>query len=104
MKYNLFAVPAIVVGLTLSAIPAAQADMPKEDTIKGAKDHPMLTRFAESKLVGYNMKEYDEVEFPVDKKSSAWKESGPVLRTTTPRSDRASRSCATIRQPCKRPV
>lgn len=41
--------------------PLAYAQMPPNDTIKGAKDHPLLSRFAGSKLVGYEVKDFDEV-------------------------------------------
>jgi outer membrane protein OmpA-like peptidoglycan-associated protein len=41
------------------AATAALADMPKQDTAKGGKDHPLLSRFAGAKLVGYAAKEYD---------------------------------------------
>lgn len=44
------------------------AAMPPEDTVKGAKDHPLLSRFAGSKLVGYAVKEFDEMELPAGKK------------------------------------
>ena len=43
------------------------AEMPKEDTVKNAKDHPLLSRFAGSKLVGYGTKEFDEVSLPAGK-------------------------------------
>jgi OmpA-OmpF porin, OOP family len=42
--------------LTLAAT-TALADMPKQDTVKAGKDHPLLSRFAGSKLVGYAAKE-----------------------------------------------
>jgi OmpA-OmpF porin, OOP family len=44
------------------------AAMPTEDTVKGAKDHPLLSRFAGSKLVGFAVKEFDEVDLPAGKK------------------------------------
>ncbi len=39
----------------------ARAEMPPQDTVKGAKDHPLLSRFEGSKMVGYGLKEFDEV-------------------------------------------
>lgn len=36
----------------------AQAAMPAQDTVKNGKDHPLLSRFAGAKLVGYEAKEY----------------------------------------------
>lgn len=39
----------------------AQAEMPPQDTVKGAKDHPLLSRFEGAKMVGYGLKEFDEV-------------------------------------------
>lgn len=44
------------------------AAMPTEDTVKAAKDHPMLSRFAGSKLVGFAVKEFEEVDLPAGKK------------------------------------
>lgn len=49
------------------AAPLAFADMPPKDTIKGAQDHPLLSRFTGSKLVGYEVKEFDEVTLPAGK-------------------------------------
>lgn len=46
----------------------ALAEMPKEDTVKGAKDHPLLSRFTGAKLVAYSMKEFEEVELVAGKK------------------------------------
>ena len=46
----------------------ALAQMPEQDTVKGAKDHPLLSRFAGSKLVGYGLKEFDEVTLPAGKR------------------------------------
>lgn len=45
----------------------AHAQMPKADTVKGAKDHPLLSRFAGSMLVGYNSKTFDAVELVAGK-------------------------------------
>jgi outer membrane protein OmpA-like peptidoglycan-associated protein len=58
---------AIVTGIAaLSSV--AQAQMPAQDTVKGAKDHPLLSRFDGSKLVGYDVKEFDEVMLPAGKR------------------------------------
>jgi outer membrane protein OmpA-like peptidoglycan-associated protein len=46
---------------------AAQADMPEADTVRNGKDHPLLSRFAGSRLVGYGFKEFDEVQLPAGK-------------------------------------
>jgi len=48
--------------------PLARAQMPAQDTVKGAKDHPLLSRFEGSKLVGYGVKEFDEVVLPAGKR------------------------------------
>ncbi|HWW70074.1 MAG TPA: DUF4892 domain-containing protein, partial [Duganella sp.] len=48
--------------------PLAHGQMPAQDTIKGAKDHPLLSRFDGSKLVGYGVKEFDEVMLPAGKR------------------------------------
>ncbi|TFW31168.1 OmpA family protein [Duganella callida] len=40
---------------------AAHAAMPAQDTVKGAQDHPLLSRFSGARLVGYGVKEFDEV-------------------------------------------
>jgi OmpA-OmpF porin, OOP family len=42
-------------------------DMPKADTVKGAADHPMLSRFAGSALVGYGVQQFEEVTLPAGK-------------------------------------
>ncbi|GJI95987.1 membrane protein [Duganella caerulea] len=47
---------------------AAQAQMPAQDTVKGGKDHPLLSRFEGSKMVGYGLKEFDEVMLPAGKR------------------------------------
>ncbi|MYM98564.1 OmpA family protein [Duganella vulcania] len=47
---------------------AAQAQMPAQDTAKGGKDHPLLSRFEGSKMVGYGLKEFDEVMLPAGKR------------------------------------
>jgi outer membrane protein OmpA-like peptidoglycan-associated protein len=55
--------------LLIAALPSlAYAEMPPKDTIKGAQDHPLLSRFADSKLVGYDVKEFDEVVLPAGKR------------------------------------
>ena len=48
--------------------PFAHGQMPAQDTVKGAKDHPLLSRFEGSKLVGYGVKEFDEVLLPAGKR------------------------------------
>lgn len=40
---------------------AIATEMPKEDTVKNAKDHPLVSRFNGAKLTGYRLKEFDEV-------------------------------------------
>jgi len=49
--------------------PAAHAGgMPAQDTVKNAKDHPLLSRFEGAKMVGYGLKEFDEVMLPAGKR------------------------------------
>ncbi len=43
--------------------------MPKADTVPGAKDHPLLSRFAGAILVGYGAKAFDEVSLPAGKQA-----------------------------------
>jgi OmpA-OmpF porin, OOP family len=57
----------IIMGLSMPMLALAAAEMPKEDTVKGAKDHPLLSRFTGSKLVGSVIKEFDEVELVAGK-------------------------------------
>jgi OmpA-OmpF porin, OOP family len=57
----------IIIGLSVPLLALAAAEMPKEDTVKGAKDHPLLSRFTGSKLVGSVIKEFDEVELVTGK-------------------------------------
>lgn len=52
----------------LGAASLAHAQMPAADTIKGAKDHPLLSRFEGSVLVGYDVKEFDEATLPAGKR------------------------------------
>ena len=56
-----------VAALALGSIGLAQAAMPPQDTVKGAKDHPLLSRFAGAKLVGYEAKEYIDVQLVAGK-------------------------------------
>jgi outer membrane protein OmpA-like peptidoglycan-associated protein len=58
----------LLLGATLAS--AVYADMPAKDIGKGAKDHPLLSRFADSKIVGYDFKEFDEVTIPAGKRGA----------------------------------
>ena len=53
------------------AMPAAHAAMPPQDTVKGAKDHPLLSRFEGARLVGYDRKEYEEASLPAGKRTGS---------------------------------
>jgi len=55
--------------LTVALSVARAAEMPTADTVTDAKDHPLLSRFAGSQLVGYQVKEFEEVELPAGKKA-----------------------------------
>jgi outer membrane protein OmpA-like peptidoglycan-associated protein len=52
----------------IGAASLAHAKMPAEDTVKGAKDHPLLSRFEGSKMVAYEVKEFDETSLPASKR------------------------------------
>ncbi len=54
--------------LCLGAASLAHGKMPAADTVKGAKDHPLLSRFEGAKLVGYDVKEFDEAMLPAGKR------------------------------------
>ncbi|MTV41616.1 OmpA family protein [Duganella radicis] len=54
--------------LCAAVAPLAHAQMPPQDTVKGAKDHPLLSRFTGAKLVGYEVKEFDEALLPAGKR------------------------------------
>jgi OOP family OmpA-OmpF porin len=54
--------------LTLCALaPLARAQMPPKDTAKG-QDHPLLSRFEGSKMVAYDVKQFEEVMLPAGKR------------------------------------
>jgi len=46
----------------LAAAGLAFAAMPAQDTVKGGKDHPLLSRFEGAKLVGYDTKAYTDLK------------------------------------------
>ncbi len=54
--------------LCLGSASLAHGKMPAADTVKGAKDHPLLSRFEGAKLVGYDVKEFDEAMLPAGKR------------------------------------
>lgn len=56
--------------------PAHAAEMPKQDTVKGAKDHPLLSRFDGARLVGYDVKQFDEATIPISKRGGERRLSG----------------------------
>lgn len=66
--------------LSAAVAPLALADMPPKDTVKGAKDHPLLTRFTDSKLVGYDVKEFEEVVIPTGKRTGS-KDGQPAFQS-----------------------
>jgi outer membrane protein OmpA-like peptidoglycan-associated protein len=51
------------------AMPAAHGAMPPQDTVKGAKDHPLLSRFEDARMVGYDRKEFEATWLPAGKRS-----------------------------------
>jgi outer membrane protein OmpA-like peptidoglycan-associated protein len=58
---------ALALTCLIGATPLAYAQMPEADTVKGAQDHPLLTRFESARLVGYDVKAFDEVTLPAGK-------------------------------------
>lgn len=56
--------------LALASIPllATAAAMPAQDTVKGAKDSPLLSRFDGARIVGYEVKAFDEVSLVAGKR------------------------------------
>ncbi len=56
-------------GLLVTVISSAYAEMPAHDTVKGGKDHPLLTRFPGAKLVGYDVKQFDEATLLAGKRT-----------------------------------
>lgn len=55
---------ALLICSLLSSL--AHADMPEQDTVPG-KDHPTLSRFVGAKMVGYEVKQFDEVNLQAGK-------------------------------------
>lgn len=55
---------------SIAAATMAQAQMPQKDAVN-AKDHPLLSRFEGSKLVGSGVKEFDEVMLPAGKRKAS---------------------------------
>jgi OOP family OmpA-OmpF porin len=53
--------------LCLVAATAAHAAMPPQDTVKDGKDHPLVSRFEGSRLVGRETKAYTEVQLVAGK-------------------------------------
>lgn len=54
--------------LCMGSVSLSYAAMPAEDTVQGGKDHPLLSRFAGSRLVAYDVKEFDEAALPAGKR------------------------------------
>lgn len=63
-KHSIFLLACITAWFVASS---ASAEMPKADTVRGAKDHPLLSRFTGAMLVGYGAKEFDEVDLVAGK-------------------------------------
>jgi outer membrane protein OmpA-like peptidoglycan-associated protein len=61
---------AALLALALASIPplAASATMPTQDTVKGAKDSPLVSRFEGAKIVGYEVKAFDDVSLVAGKR------------------------------------
>lgn len=55
--------------LCAGVVSLVQAKMPAADTVKGAKDHPLVSRFEGAKMVAYEVKEFDETSLPAGRRS-----------------------------------
>lgn len=53
----------------IGAASLAHGRMPAQDTVKGARDHPLLSRFEGSKMVAYEVKEFDETSLPTSRRA-----------------------------------
>jgi OOP family OmpA-OmpF porin len=60
--------PAAALAFSLSFIPLAHAAMPEKDTVKG-QEPALVTRFQGSKMVGFGLKEFDEVNLVAGKRT-----------------------------------
>lgn len=69
--------------LVATVATVAHAQMPKEDLAKGGKDHPLVSRFEGAKMVGYRVKEFDEVTLPAGKRL-ANKDGKPAFESSLP--------------------
>ena len=57
-----------VLALSLSLLPVAHAAMPVKDTVKG-QEPALVSRFQDSKMVGFGLKEFDEVNLVAGKRT-----------------------------------
>ncbi len=54
--------------LCTGSVSLGHARMPAADTVKGAKDHPLLSRFEGAKMVAYEVKQFDETMLPAGRR------------------------------------
>jgi outer membrane protein OmpA-like peptidoglycan-associated protein len=54
--------------LCAALAPLARAEMPAKDTVKAGQDHPLLSRFDGSRMVAYDVKQFEEVMLPAGKR------------------------------------
>ena len=64
MKRFVFGFVSILFGLLFASAALADATIPKAD-ISGAKDSPLVGRFAGSFIVSYDAKDFDEIKLPL---------------------------------------
>ncbi|WP_229425514.1 MULTISPECIES: OmpA family protein [unclassified Massilia] len=64
--------------------------MPAADTVKGGKDHPLLSRFEGARMIGYEATEFEEVTLPAGKRYFT-KERKPAFEKTLQLSGRYTR-------------
>lgn len=67
----------------LSTVTAlTHAKMPPQDTVKGAKDHPLVSRYDGARMVGYEARDFDEISLPAGK-AVAGKDNKDVFEKST---------------------
>jgi outer membrane protein OmpA-like peptidoglycan-associated protein len=59
--------PLSVLALCAAIVPAAHAQLKGGDAVKNGKDHPLLSRFEGSKMVAYDVRQYDEATLVTSK-------------------------------------
>jgi outer membrane protein OmpA-like peptidoglycan-associated protein len=58
----------LALALCAGLAPLAHGEMPAKDTVKGGQDHALLSRFDGARMVGYELRQFDEVTLPAGKR------------------------------------